>query len=412
MNETRKYDMAQWLCAFCYIIAFLIPLAKKYVPGFIFLLGLAAIVHLVVYKKTGQIKKILPLVLIALLYFMLLAGYFFTSHPGSAQDELEFKLSFIAFPLIALLIPDIPAKFSERILNWFVYGTLLFIPVAIGYGTYQAIQLNDFSYLSYQKLGINYHPTYAATYQAMALFILLKNGAKSLWLFNSRVLHFIAFGCCIIFISMLASKAGILAAMLSILMGTWYILKENKHLKNALVIGFLSTGLCISSALFLPGISDRIDGAMNDVKVPPAQTYVATEEELPGAHSSTALRWVTWGSGWNVMQKNPLGVGTGNTESAMIEEYHQKGEEYAAHKKLNTHNQFLQTGAEHGWPGLMVLCLSMSMMLITAIRNKDILFTNFILLCGMNFLFESFLEVQAGIVFFCFFALYFLKRKI
>jgi O-antigen ligase len=412
MNETRKYDMAQWLCVFCYIIAFLIPLAKKYVPGFIFLLGIAAIVHLIIYRKTGQIKKLLPLALIALLYFMLLAGYFYTSHSGSAQDELEFKLSFIAFPLIAVMIPDIPGKFSTRILNWFVYGTLLFIPIAIAYGAYQAIELDDYSYLSYQKLGINYHPTYAATYQAMVLFILLKNGAKSIWLLNSKALHFVAFASSIVFISMLASKAGIIAAVLSISMGSWYIWKENKDLKNALATCFLSLGLCISTALFLPGISDRIEGALNDVKVPPVQKYIATEEELPGAHSSTALRWVTWGSGWDVLKKNPLGVGVGNTESAMLEEYHQKGEEYAAYKKLNAHNQFLQTAAEHGWPGLIVLCLSLTVMLIAAIRNKDILFTNFILLSGMNFLFESFLEVQAGIVFFCFFTMYFLKRRI
>jgi O-antigen ligase len=104
-------------------------------------------------------------------------------------------------------------------------------------------------------------------------------------------------------------------------------------------------------------------------------------------------------------------VGTGNTESELISIYLQANENYAAERKLNAHNQFLQAGAEHGWPGILLLLACMLLLLFNALKWKNIIMLNFVLLCSMNFLFESFLEVQAGLVFFCFWVFVFTKSE-
>jgi hypothetical protein len=87
------------------------------------------------------------------------------------------------------------------------------------------------------------------------------------------------------------------------------------------------------------------------------------------------------------------------------------GESYASEKQLNCHNQFLQVTCEHGWPALILLLTGMTMLAYRAWKQRNLLFAAFLSICAMNFMFESCLEVQAGIVFFFFFSLVFLSSN-
>jgi O-antigen ligase len=113
-----------------------------------------------------------------------------------------------------------------------------------------------------------------------------------------------------------------------------------------------------------------------------------------------------------VLLTHPVGAGTGNVTPLMVKIYLEKGEEYAAKRRLNAHNQFLQTGAELGWPGLLCLVGFFAWFVLRTRSGSEgypLLFAG--LMC-FHFLFESFLEAQAGIVFFSFWALVFLQRKV
>lgn len=79
----------------------------------------------------------------------------------------------------------------------------------------------------------------------------------------------------------------------------------------------------------------------------------------------------------------------------------------AIENKLNVHNQFLETMLGQGLPGITLLFLLFFVGLIHSIKNKNWLFFTFILLVGFNYLFESMLNTQAGVVFFGFFFYYF-----
>lgn len=381
----------------CMAIAFLIPFAKKFVPGFIGLLLIYVIIDVLRKRRIQKPLHILPLVLLLAIFAMHLLGLAWSQHPHEGLNETGIKLSFFAFPLIAWLMPSINKYQFQLIVMSFVWGSIAFIFLAFGVGIYRSTLHHDIAYLTYQQLGIFLHPTYAATYQAMAFFILMNNAAQKEYLLYKRWLHFTAAAMMLIFISMLASKAGLLAAFISIVMTLWVYIRSKQPAAKIFAVATASIAVLVLSTLIAPGALVRVDAAMSDIEAQQTPSTVVVE-----AKSSTQLRFVTWHAAWAILKENPAGVGTGDSESALVTKYIEMDEPYAAEKLLNAHNQFLQAGTEHGWIGLLLLLLTIGVVALGAFRIIDALMINFIILCGMNFLFESFLEVQAGIVFFCF----------
>jgi len=324
----------------------------------------------------------------------------YTEHPDDGWTEIGIKSSYLLFPILAFMSPVFSKTQKEKIMLWFVYGCLAFIPLAIGYGLYRSITLNDFGYLSYQELGIYFHPSYAATYQALALFILIQHASLKQFLFNKKWLHYSALFLVVLFISMLASKAGLIAVLMSIAAGVWIFIKNKQPKILAFGIATLLAIFSLATFKYLPGAGARLDSAVNDVEGPQTNNNIAAEKTV--AYSSTALRLVTWSASWQLIKSNPLGVGTGDTTPELVKQYNAMGETYAAEKNLNAHNQFLQMGAEHGWPAVFMIIGLLLIATYRSFQSKQWIFVLLLSLIGMNMLFESFLEVQAGIVFFGF----------
>jgi O-antigen ligase len=396
-----------WHAWGCMAIAFLIPTFKRYVPGYIALLAIYCIAFAIRKRKIYFTQTHPTMLLMAAMFLTLVAGIAATSHPDVAQMETEIKLSFIAFPIISWLLPVISRKNAERIFNAFVAGCLVFMLAAIGYGVYRTIQHQSFAYLSYEQLSINYHPTYAAAYQSLSLFILLLRAQRQKWILSNSKLHYSAILITAFFISLLASKAGILSAALVIGYALIIGIKKTQNRSTVIFQCLLSAGILFGSMYLLPASAARVEAMVNDLDT---KTPTITNEKTE-AKSSTELRKITWSAAFEVMRKNPLGAGTGNTQFLLNEIYEREGEQYAAQRNLNTHNQFLQTGAEHGWPGFFILLALILSQLVGVLRLQHNIIFCVIALCAFNFLFESFLEVQAGIVFYCFWSMVFARSQ-
>jgi len=401
-----------WINALLLTVAFCIPFAKRYVPGFLLLLGIACIIKSIIDRKLYLYRKDIPLHLLALLFGLHLLGVTYSENVGYAWTEIGIKLSFLVFPLLALVMPSLDKVMMHRIKLFFVFGCIGYKVVSLATGLYDSIRFDDFGFLSYEALSEPYHPTYAATYQAMALFIMMRMASRGEYLFRNKIIHRIIGLMIIIFISMLASKAGLIAVWISLVMGAYCFIKEGKTRTNVIATTVALLLFSAGSAFLLPGASVRIENALKDVGTTapwPVPNDASNQQVHHEAHSSTELRLVTWSAAWELLLQNPFGAGTGDTTNELVKIYQRKGENYAVQKALNAHNQFLQTAAELGWPALVVLCASLLLLFQQYFYNRDLLLLNFLLLCGMNFLFESFLEVQAGIVFFCFWILVFLR---
>jgi len=390
-------------------LAFSIPCAKRAVPTFIALVLITALVNAIRKRRVEIPLQVLPNIFLAGIFMLLVAGLTYSAHPDEGIIEIGIKLSFLIFPLLSFLLPTITREQYTRFTQAFISGCFAFLLITTCRAGWRSFETHDLYYMSYESLSWYVHPTYAATYQAMAVFMLAEMAMRNDFVFHRKKLHFLAMGSVFIFIAMLASKAGLIAAAIAI--GAAVLVAKRKQIGNATIAiaSVLAFSLLIATTLALPSSAKRISTAISDVN-PHEETTTGTHKKEV-SYSSTQLRLVTWSAAWQLMSTHPVGVGTGATESALKIIYTQQGETYAAKRNLNAHNQFFQLGAELGWPALVLLLACLIVLWQHGMSEHHALTMLFVALCAMNFLFESFLEVQAGIVFYSFWILLFTKTK-
>lgn len=390
---------------FCMLIAFFLPLHKKAVT---FLIGFYVLYSLFFWfrkglKRSRQLN--LPLFFAFVLYMMLLIGALNSGEKLSAWKEIEFKASMLVFPLLALLHPGLNKQELYKIFNAFVTGSILFGLVAVFYGIYRASIHDSFEYLTYSKLGIDFHPTYMALYQGLALLWIMMRGVRQDYFFSSKWIHWIGASFVVIFISMLASKAGIISAGICIFLAAFAAHRRYVIPRHYLTVSISAMTLLVLSTFVLPFTAARFEKSAEDIHPQLVQQNIESTQ----AYTSTSLRKVTWSASIQLMLQNPFGLGAGNVGEALEEKYRNQGEFYAAEHHLNAHNQFLQIGMELGWIGFVLLLMIFLISFVDSLRTKTFLYPAFIFIFGLNCLLESMLEVQAGVVFFFFFLMIFVK---
>jgi O-antigen ligase len=92
-------------------------------------------------------------------------------------------------------------------------------------------------------------------------------------------------------------------------------------------------------------------------------------------------------------------------------EYAEMNEVVALDKRLNSHNQFLQTFVILGLLGFSVITLIFGIGLLRSYKSKNYFAFGFLLLVFINCLTESAFETQAGTVFFAIFYCFTLSLK-
>ena len=413
MEKRRSYIAPEWSMRTLEALAFVIPFYKRLSTIMIILqLGLTGATDLP-KQRPWLTTRMWPMYLLFVQFALLLIGMTYSEHVDAGWKEIGIKLSLLAFPVLAIIMRPLSSSVVERLERSFLWGCLSFIVLAMIVGTYRTYTTGDPGFLSYERLGIYLHPTYAAIYQCLGVFMLLESGAAKRYFFGKAIWHFLVIAIILIFIAMLASKAGYIGAAMSIAAGCTVYWQKGRWLKGTLV-GGAAMVVFVGTMLLLPASSARMQVAVQDV-----QSQVATENVSPAladtasaheARSSTALRMVTWSASFDLFAHQPFGAGTGDVTPELEEKYLSMHETYAAERSLNSHNQFLQIGAEMGWPGLIVFFAMLVSAVVIFFKDNNLLALHFMSLCIMNFLFESCLEVQGGLVFFCFWMMVFLKK--
>ena len=135
-----------------------------------------------------------------------------------------------------------------------------------------------------------------------------------------------------------------------------------------------------------------------------AQQAISSNDLDKNSTESTTERLLIWQSAVSVIKENVLvGVGTGDTNDALLKTYKTNQYSGALESRLNAHNQYLQTFIAIGIIGFLALMSMLFIPLYTALKKRDILYLLLLLLICFNLLFESMFERQAGVVFYAFF---------
>ena len=198
------------------------------------------------------------------------------------------------------------------------------------------------------------------------------------------------------FIFLLSSKAGIIAGFSAFLILIFYDLFKGKNIfLHSILI------LIIASSFYFALKNNNRFAAVNTA-IERSKNNVSTSE-------SSAVRLLVWSSTINILKTDWLfGVGTGDIHEELNKEYKKNNYESALKEQLNVHNQFLVTFLGQGIVGLICILLLFFYPLKIFWKNKDLIALLFLFICAINFLFESMLNNQAGVVFFAFFYSFFI----
>jgi O-antigen ligase len=382
------------------LIAFLLPFGINYA---VFIL-LWAVCFFAFDDVKGGMKKVISnkwtYVLIGF-FFLHAIGYFFSHNKSEALTSIEIKLSFLAFPIL-IFASNYSDVNIRKIAITFVSGCFIACLICLFRAFYE-YYFNDFNAFFYSEFTYFMHPSYFAMYLILAQLIIMLY--YKTWLSHLKNLNLkigflsVVFLICIFLAS---SKMGLITAFL-LLPVTLCILLFNQGYKK-IIIGLLLSlvlGIFIAYKLF-PTPFERIKVAFKVTSS--AATIDKTDAE------STAVRILIWKESIKLIKENVLfGTSPGDANDHLVQAYEREGLTGALRKKLNAHNQFLQTFIGTGLLGFILLLIMTLGTLVYGFMQRNYIVVLFSILMSCNFLVESMLQAQAGFIFFVFFLCLFLK---
>lgn len=393
------------------LLAFFIPIHTKIPPIIIVLLAINWVIIPSNIKLTfRQLKKNYALTSLFALYVFYAIGTFLSDNIQFGFKVLETNLSFFLLPLIYAAYQNNTKNKIEIYLKWFVIGAITYTIICYTYATYAFFKpvytdlygvMYDlgFNYFFYSYISLFFHPSYTAMFSVFALFVISVGIQKNKITFNWKILLSILL--LVVFVLLLSSKAGWLGLIFLLFYVSWDLIRKKEILKIVYIIVPLSVVFVLLNVIYTPSFSKRIPKIEN---IKEAINEKDTENKtVTTGGDGNAARVLIWKASLELLSENLLGLGTGDAKEILLNKYKQKGMTTEYKFQLNCHNQYLSTGLSLGVFGLFLFLFALIYPLYQSVNKNYIILGGFIVLVSVNFLFESMLETQKGIVFFCFF---------
>ena len=394
MSGKLKQLYKNYFFFFPLLIALLLPFGINY--------GIFMIVWFICFFAFGDVKSGMQKVLtnkwfyVFFVFFLWHAiGYFFSVNKEEAISGIEIKLPFLFFPLL-IFSHHFNNLDIRKIVISFVSGCFIASSFCLfrAFYLFYSEHINSFFYSDFTYF---LHPSYFAMYLIFAQLIVILYYKK--WLAHLKNLNFKIGFISIIFVSCIflaSSKMGLIVGLIVLPSALFVILYQMGQKKIiASVIFILILVVSLSYKLF-PTPFERFKKAFEVTTS--SQTIDLTDAE------STAVRILIWKESIEIVKDHFLvGTTVGDAKDALFQSYQKKGITGAIAKKLNAHNQYLQTFIGTGLFGFILLVLMTVGIIIYGFLKKNFLLSLFGIVLTLNFLVESMLQAQAGFIFFTFF---------
>lgn len=388
----------KWYSAFLGLFVLILVIAPKLAALlFVVFIPLAIIGF---RKHYFQFKWNLVPFLFVVVYVIYAFYCIYTRNEPLASKYLEYKLSFILFPVLFSIVPKFKLNMELPVLGMLI-GCLYLIGAGF-IGSYFCdcgTPLGLSCYFS-SRFSAIHHPSYASVYYTVGLFLVwyayhMRFKWMPIWsaLFLSFILV-VALGMCL-------SLAGMLYFVLACAVTISVLIYYRWGKWTAWLYTIVSPLLLLAMIQFVPQLRSEWQGAKKY-----ADEYVANPEAFIRTKkypmSGSEVRLVMWSAAYAVFSDYPLGVGTGNVDEVLTNYLIKLDQRELAKQNYNPHNQYLQTGIEIGWFGLLVLCAPLLVSLFIARKTLNWLLLLLVSNLLFNMLFESMLQRQSGIMFYTF----------
>jgi O-antigen ligase len=325
-------------------------------------------------------------------YLLHIVGLAWTNNIPSGLFDLEVKLSLLIFPLVYGTRP-LGSEAFLKVMKSFLIGCASAALLILIRACWIWMRVHENKFF-YEEFSYFMHPSYFSMYLNFGLLYLIIECSAKPGSINRAWLGLVPLF--VLVIVLLSSKLGLISLLL-IIVG-WLclmIVRSGRYILGLLSILVLGAGVFLLLKVS-PEISGRIKNAVHALS--------DTQQPDKTNAESTAVRMLIWGVAGQAIAEHPLiGAGTGDAKDVLMEKYKTEGIAGAYAHNLNAHNEYLQVWVALGLLGFLFL-IGMLLLPMQAARNdKKILLVFFVLLLALNFLPESMLETQAGVMFYAFF---------
>lgn len=329
---------------------------------------------------------------ITLFYGLYTLSLLWTDNQHQGNLSLQVKLGMFVYPLV-LVSEKLTVRETRRLLLVFLLGLTAAGVFMLGRAVWiwQTEHRDAFTYQALTDRLL--HPSYLAMYYCLGLMLLFHG--VLLQSVPPRPWKLIALVLCLFFVILLlllASKLGLLALALLVAGYVVYaVIRFRRYVVGGLVLAAMVIGFFVALKLS-PALAERLTNLTSALS--------SKAPINPAEVESSRVRLLIWQADATIVASNPLGVGAGDVQAALEQEYAIRGMTGAAEKHLNAHSQFFQTTIATGWAGLAALLLIVLGPVLWGVRVRYGFAVLFGLLFFLNCLPESMLEVQAGTLFF------------
>jgi O-antigen ligase len=335
------------------------------------------------------------LLLPVLFYFLYVIGLLWTSNFKYAGLDLQSKIPLLVLPIAIGSFHNSPDEW-QRIRSFFRYGCLMACTILIVNAIAQYIQSkvpSVFFYTDYSKPLM--HPTYLSIFLSMSILINLEQMKVS-----STPKRMVPVLLELTFLSanmiLLSARMAMIAAAVIVLISFFYYLYL-RSLNSTQVAGCM--GLIIGCVLIYQ-VANRFSDRFSQVE----SAINVSDQPSARPHNSASGRVEIWKQSLSLLEAYWMtGTGTGDVKDELMASYARNNFTYGLERKLNSHNQFLQTFLTLGITGLIALLSLFLVPLLALPPSHRFVFLLFALITGLNSMTESILEVQKGVLCFSFF---------
>ena len=395
LNKTKDISFYYFLACTSFVLGlFMQDFFKIPLTGGIIVLGLSWIFTFAYKEKFQALLKQPAAIAFIALYLLHLLSMIYTENHAEGWNDIRLKITLFLLPLFMMSTRVLLSEQRIFLLKFFAGLMMLMAGVDLAFSLFEYLISANPEAFYYTKLThvLASKPHYVASYYSFAMFIALyhlltSNKWRALWIFGFILL--------LISLLLLSSRAYIMAFIIVFSVSFVKWTKTDAVSKLAWVKMLFAVSLFFGGLFVIPKTNSRINDTVIEL------------QKLFGAdtHKQTNPRVYLWKYALDLIVEKPiLGYGVGDAKAELksaLKDCDAKfwnGERNIpiSEKSYNFHNQFLQTWAEVGIFGFLLLIFLMIRPFY--IKEQHPLFLIFLGLTFIGFLTESMLERQAGVV--------------